>query len=228
MATKDLKDRIDVLERKLSASQQRSRRRARPSLAAEINELERSLNAMSYMEDEIEDFGEEDIVVDDPAPVTVVEEEDDLDDDEFIDGEDVDVVLEPGMDDEPGMDEEPDMMYMDDEPGMDDESGMAWMEEEEVGCGRTSSEVSPGVEDEITQDYLDEMLEETSSTVETTGDSMLDVAPTEYVARLVRASARLDRVATYLERQGRVNLATRIDAIADAIDARAKKASRRA
>jgi hypothetical protein len=44
------------------------------------------------------------------------------------------------------------------------------------------------------------------------------VAPTNYTARLMQASERLDRVADYLETHGRKELAFRIDKIADAID----------
>ena len=142
------------------------------------------------------------------------------------------------------MDEEPIMevpveeigMYMDedmDEPV--EEMGMdMYMDEpiedmvEEVGCraSRRSSEEDPDIEDEITQDYLDAVLGLRRGEGQlVTAPSMRDVAPKasgEYVKRLKRASARLDRVATYLEENGRKKLALRIDTIADAIDARIK------
>lgn len=84
-----------------------------------------------------------------------------------------------------------------------------------------ASEYSEDIEEEINQDYLDEVLEEVrpNDTI-TTDDSMLDAAPTGYVARLKSASSRLDKVANYLEKQGNPKLAERIDMIADAIDTR--------
>jgi hypothetical protein len=104
------------------------------------------------------------------------------------------------------------------EPAMDGE--------EEAWCGEygmMASEDSPGVEDEITQDSLSEVEGEAHGEEQTTDDSVNDAATaSEYVRRLKRASARLDRVASYLEKEGRKDLALRIDKIADAIDARIK------
>ena len=101
------------------------------------------------------------------------------------------------------------------------------LERELDGDAVLSSEEDPsGVEEEITQDYLDDVEEEVGAEDEATDDSVLDVAPTEYVAKLRRASARLDRVAEELERKGRVNLAYRIDEISDAIDAQIEKEKR--
>jgi hypothetical protein len=202
MATKELTDRVAAIEAQLGEAQPQSRS-DRPSLAAEINELETRLEAMSYMDDDIEDFGVGDIVLDEPGCEGMGVEVGM--DDEFVNGEDVDVID-------------------DDEFGMDEEFGGPMM----------ASEATPGIEDEITQDSFKEVEEEAHGVELTTGDSMLDVAPTghtaseEYVARLVKASTRLDRVASYLERQGNIELAERIDKIADTIDVRANKASRRA
>jgi hypothetical protein len=81
-----------------------------------------------------------------------------------------------------------------------------------------SSETAPGIEDEITQDKFKEVEDTRPSAPQTSGPSMRSVAPTRYAARLMQASARLDRVAEYLEKNGRIQLATRIDKIADAID----------
>ena len=89
---------------------------------------------------------------------------------------------------------------------------------------KTASLVDPnGVEEQITQKYLTEVEDLEHGTELATGDSMLDVAPTEYVARLKNASSRLDRVAEYLEKTGRQQMALRIDQIADAIDQRVAK-----
>lgn len=105
-------------------------------------------------------------------------------------------------------------------PGEDieeDESDMSYMDEDFMAADE-------GVEDDISQEYLDDVLEERRdpSTIDT-DESTLDAAPTGYTARLKEASGRLDKVANYLEKQGRVELAERIDKIADAIDARIQK-----
>jgi len=201
-----LKDRVAALERTLRMRPTASKSgRRKTTLAGEIEELERRLNAMSYMDDEIVD---EDVVVDDDVEM----------------GMDEEVDVEMGMDDEleMGMDEE----IVDDEEFVEDDEDF---EDEDFCAGpKFGSEDKPGVEDEITQEYLSEVQGEAHGDELTTDDSMLDAAPTEYVARLHRASKRLDRVANYLEKQGRTALAKRIDTISDAIDARAKKASRRA
>jgi hypothetical protein len=89
------------------------------------------------------------------------------------------------------------------------------VEEKEV----KASLVDPkGVEEEITQDYLTEVEDLEHGTELATDDSMLDAAPTGYVAKMRSASARLDAVANYLEKTGRKQMAHQIDKIADAID----------
>jgi BMFP domain-containing protein YqiC len=89
---------------------------------------------------------------------------------------------------------------------------------------KKASLVDPnGVEEQISQKSLTEVEDLEHGTELATGDSMLDVAPTEYVARMKSASARLDKVADYLEKSGRVQLAGRVDKIADAIDAKVAK-----
>jgi hypothetical protein len=92
-----------------------------------------------------------------------------------------------------------------------------------------ASEVDPsGVEESITQDGLSAVAELENKAGLATDGSMQEaaggkVASAGYVARLRSASARLDRVATYLEQSGKKALALRVDKIADAIDARIKK-----
>ena len=80
----------------------------------------------------------------------------------------------------------------------------------------TASLVEPGVEDEITQDYLTEVESIRHGEEDTTEPSMHDVAG--YTARLKEASVRLDRVAEYLEKQGNKKFAYSVDKIADMID----------
>lgn len=91
-----------------------------------------------------------------------------------------------------------------------------------------SSIVDPdGVEERITQDFLSEMQGITHGEQLTTAPSMLDVARKAYVARMRAASARLDRVAEYLEKQGKVETAYKVDRLADEIDANAKEVAGR-
>lgn len=100
-------------------------------------------------------------------------------------------------------------------------------DDKEAKCG---SEKASGIEDEITQDRFTEVEGERHGEELATHDSALAVgeeSPTKpsgegYVARLMKASERLDRVAEYLEKNGRRELAFRIDKIADAIDSRIK------
>jgi hypothetical protein len=215
MATKDLNVRVAALERKLGVPQTAApKREGRPTLASEIDELEKRL-AM-YMDDDdlAEDFGETDIVVEDELGCG---EEFGMDDELIVPEVELDGVIEDAN-----------------ELGLDDEFGMDGEDEEFCNASeREASEAKPGIEDEITQDYLDEVEEEAHGKELTTDFSMLDAAPTgytaaeEYVARLGAATARLDKVASYLEQHRRKAMAIRIDKISDAIEARAKKASRR-
>jgi hypothetical protein len=99
-------------------------------------------------------------------------------------------------------------------------------EDEDKAEEKKASEIDPnGIEEEITQDRFSEVEKITHGQELTSGPSMGSVAPTrsEYVARMKAASARLDKVAEYLERHGRRELAFRIDKIADAIDVKVKE-----
>jgi len=197
-----LEKRIAALERKMGQTAEPTQ--GKSTLAAEIDDLERRLSA-GYMDDDME-MGIED---------------------------------ELGMD-ELGIEDEPGMMYMDEdeifedvivEPAEAEEMVELTMDDvatDELGCAQASDEreaslTRPGIEDQITQDYLDEVAELRPGAAELeTAPSMLDVAPTGYTARLVKASARLDKVAELLEKNGRKELAFRVDKISDAIEARIK------
>jgi len=197
-----LEKRIAALERKIGQTAEPTQ--GKSTLAAEIDDLERRLSA-GYMDDDME-MGIED---------------------------------ELGMD-ELGIEDEPGMMYMDEdeifedvivEPAEAEEMVELTMDDvatDELGCAQASDEreaslTRPGIEDQITQDYLDEVAELRPGAAELeTAPSMLDVAPTGYTARLVKASARLDKVAELLEKNGRKELAFRVDKISDAIEARIK------
>ena len=89
---------------------------------------------------------------------------------------------------------------------------------------KTASLVDPkGIEEQITQKKFTEVEKLEHGTELATEPTTLDAAPTEYVARLKNASARLDVVAAYLEKTGRSQMALRIDRIADSIDCRVAK-----
>jgi len=115
-------------------------------------------------------------------------------------------------------DEEPDPeeITADDDDDADDDAPAEEPVEEPVEV--ESSESAPGIEDEITQDKFTEVEDTRPAAPQTSGPSMRSVAPTNYTARLMQASERLDKVADYLEKNGRIQLAHRIDVIADAID----------
>ncbi len=103
-------------------------------------------------------------------------------------------------------------------------------EADEVECACKASLADPnGIEEQITQDKFTEVEGERHGEELATDDSMLAVgrqvghsavASEDYVARLMKASDRLDRVASYLEKNGRRSLAFKVDRIADAVDAR--------
>lgn len=89
-----------------------------------------------------------------------------------------------------------------------------------------ASETKPGIEDEITQDSLDEVEEEVGADDIATEDTTKDVVASDYIGRLNEASARLDRVAAYLEKGGQTKLAYRIDRLADALDSERARLSK--
>lgn len=120
-----------------------------------------------------------------------------------------------------------DMSYTDDDMSYMDDDMNDGMEVEEIVLATEEAPVTPGADDDISQDYLDDVLQEEKSPASIVTDtSMLDAAPTGYTARLKSASERLDKVAEYLEQQGREQLALQIDKISDAIDARINKEAR--
>jgi len=122
-----------------------------------------------------------------------------------------------GEDVAPVVAEEPTLDELEMELGMDDDECM------------TASLADPnGIEEQITQDRFTEVEGERHGEELASHDSALAVgeeSPTKpsgagYVARLMKASDRLDKVAEYLEKNGRRSLAFKVDKIADAVDAR--------
>lgn len=94
---------------------------------------------------------------------------------------------------------------------------------EEKEDEKKASELDPnGIEEQITQDSFSEVEGLAHGTELTDAPSMNELARKAYVAKLKNASTRLDRVAEYLEKHGRRELAFRIDKIADAIDSKIK------
>ena len=197
----------EALEKRIAALESRLGVKAKaptgePTLAAEIDALERRLTAMPMYMDELEmdeEVVDDELGCDGTGPAYM---DDDID-------EEIAVV-------EPPEAEEMVELTMDD------------VAVDEMGCAQASDEkesslTKPGIEDQITQDYLDDVAELRPGAAELeTAPSMLSIAPTEYTARLKKASARLDAVAEYLEKNGRTELAFRIDKISDAIEARIK------
>jgi hypothetical protein len=149
------------------------------------------------------------------------------------------VGCEPGMDEpeESGMDElgmppmdAPVPVEEEELPPLEDEGELPPLDEDEddelaaiadeAGCGIgfAASEEKPGIEDEITQDRFSEVEEEAHGKELATDESMHDAATASDIRRWKRASARLDRVADYLEKHGEVRLAFRVDKLAEAVD----------
>jgi hypothetical protein len=127
---------------------------------------------------------------------------------------------EPGMPGGPVMDDDLPACGGGMAPAMDgdlDEIGLLGDDSELPLVGSVEEE---GIEDEITQDRFTEVEEEEHGTELTSAPSTLDVMkPGSDLVRWKRASARLDRVAAYLEKHNELRLALRIDQISDAIDA---------
>ena len=174
----------------------------RMTLAAEITALERKLKA----DDMLPSLDLEDV-----DPMTAADED-----------EDEKTASDEDEDEKTASDDEEDEKTASDDE--EDEKTASDDDDDE----KTASLVDPdGVEERITQKYLTEVQDLQHGTELATGKSMLDVAPTEYVARLKNASERLDAVANYLEKHGRTAMALRLDKIADSIDARVAKFVRR-
>ena len=119
-------------------------------------------------------------------------------------------------------DDEDDEFDFDDDDDDDDDDEDDEDDEDRVDI-ESSLEDPDGLEEQITQDYLSEVQGLTDGTESLTHDSMLSVGKKAYVAKMRRVSARLDRVADFLEKSGRVELAGRVDRIADQVDSRVAK-----
>lgn len=176
----------------------RRRRTARRSLLSEIDELETLISNRDKTRARDDDG-------DVRAEIEELEGRLSQDEDIFVD-------------DEPLPEEEPALMdeVVDDLDAQDElEDEMAQIKELE-GCLMTSSEEKKDVEDDITQDSLTEVEDEAGSKVDTEPDTKSVVS---FESRIDEATKRLDRVATYLEKQGRKDLALKIDKLSDALDA---------
>jgi len=195
-----------------------------------LEDLVKNACGESFMDDDVDvEMDDETMYMDDEeSEMSYMDDEESemsyMDDDES----------ESMMDDDLYVEDDEDEMFMDDD--FDDEDDFDDLDDDFVDEPVVleedlvyASETRPGIEDEINQDSLDDVLEERKDPASIVTDmSMLDAAPTNYVARLKSASARLDKVAAYLEQQGKKKLAFRIDKIADAIDARIKQEVRNA
>jgi hypothetical protein len=180
--------------------------RRRKSFDDEIRQLEKRLGLGETNDEFFSQVDDED-VVDEACEMLSQDDEDVMS--QMVD--EMDYVEEPVLDDL--VDEEEVVVY-DEEPefvGQDDEDLMSML---------YSSEESPGVEDEITQDCLKEVQEEEDKDKIPTDTSVKETAK---VARFREASRRLDRVADYFEKGGRKDLALRIDKLSTALDIERRK-----
>jgi hypothetical protein len=96
-------------------------------------------------------------------------------------------------------------------------------EESEEKEAKKSSEEEKGVEDTIKMPFQEVSEEVGANDGELPNEVVTKQTKSDYVARLVEASTRLDRVAEYLEKHGKTAAALRIDKISDALDAECRK-----
>jgi len=201
MAQNSLKREIRAAERRLASLRKKASASRRPTasevILAEIAQIEEKL-ACGEMGAPME------------APMSYMEMEESMDYMDYMDMDmdmdmDDDIIIEDDLDDD-----------------FDDE--MSYMEmEEPMGYMHAADE---GVEDEITQDYLSDVVNLMGKGDLATEPSMEDAARDASMTSvdfLKRASARLDRVSNYLEKNGQVKIAFRLDKMADAVDARIKQ-----
>jgi hypothetical protein len=171
-------------------------------LEDEIAEIENEIEAM---DDEVEAEDEE---------IAMLYMDDDEEDDE-VEAEDM-LFMDDDEDDDDGEDDEDDeveaMLYMDDD------------EEDEMDACRMSALDIDVPADSMVQDY-DEVSEWLGTT--TQGEDMVEVLDKEYLVansgRIKEACKRLDRVASSLEKRGKVDLAYRVDKISDALESQLNK-----
>lgn len=115
----------------------------------------------------------------------------------------------------------------DDETILSDEEDddLAFLDEFEEEETTTASEVAPGIEDEIGDeanggDPSVSEIAEGGEGVEVSTDAEVFPTESEYVAKI---TARLDRVANYLEKHGQKKMAYRIDLLSDRLEASIRK-----
>jgi hypothetical protein len=107
----------------------------------------------------------------------------------------------------------------------EEEDDLAFLDEFEEEETTTASEVTPGIEDEIGDeanggDPSVSEIAEGGEGVEVSTDAEVFPTESEYVAKI---TARLDRVANYLEKHGQKKMAYRIDLLSDRLEASIRK-----
>lgn len=107
----------------------------------------------------------------------------------------------------------------------EEEDDLAFLDEFEEEETTTASEVAPGIEDEIGDeanggDPSVSEVAEGGEGVEVSTDAEVFPTESEYVAKI---TARLDRVANYLEKHGQKKMAYRIDLLSDRLEASIRK-----
>jgi hypothetical protein len=107
----------------------------------------------------------------------------------------------------------------------EEEDDLAFLDEFEEEETTTASEVTPGIEDEIGDEANGgnpsvSEIAEGGEGVEVSTDAEVFPTESEYVAKI---TARLDRVANYLEKHGQKKMAYRIDLLSDKLEASIRK-----
>ena len=87
-------------------------------------------------------------------------------------------------------------------------------------AGIVEYETEGGIDDEISQDYLDDVEEAAGVTVETT--DIRDANSRKYQS----AVKKLEAIANHLEKHGQKKVAYRLDQICDRIDSEIRKSNR--
>ena len=132
-------------------------------------------------------------------------DEDILVEDEFMEH---DILVEDEF-----MDDDLDDEFMDDE-FMDDDL------DDEFMAGAVEYETEGGIDDDISQDYLDDVLESIGDSIQTT--DIRDANARKYQG----AVRKLEAIANHLEQHGRKKVAYRLDQICDRIDSEIRKSRR--
>jgi len=192
----ELEELLNVQPEREASQSKRKRRSFGPNV--ELMEVDYMDDDMDWMDDDMDEMS----YMDDEEDL--IDDLDDLEEDDEFD-EDIEAIDETEYCD-----------YMDDDLDDDLDDDFDYMDDMEY-C-RMGSEMGPGAEDDISDDYLSAMQDNTGAIGDRDGEDMLSVAPTSFAERAAAAVERLDRVASYLEEAGDKNTALRVDKLSEAIE----------